>query len=77
MSEHNHELQAGMELIDEYGATIQIDDVHDDGSVSATEIREDGFQDEHEWSQEEVCNSLVDGNLETDDGRSHELVRNF
>jgi len=75
--EANHELEAGDELTDDYGATITIEAVHDDGSVSAHEEREDGFEDTHEWSEQEVCNALVDGQMERTDGKSHELVKSF
>lgn len=76
-NEINHTLKPGDELTDEDNATITIEDVHDDGSVSAREVREDGFEDEHEWSEEEICGALVDGNLTRTDGKSHELVKSF
>lgn len=76
MTQHNHELEAGMELIDDEGAIVTISGVRDDGGVYGYVVEGESEHD-FSWTEEEICGALVDGNLETEDGRSHELVKNF
>lgn len=72
----NHELEEEMELHDDHGSIFTVARVRDDGSVVAYAI--DGESEyEETWTEEEICTALVDGVLETPDGKSHELVDHF
>lgn len=86
MSEINHTLETGTELIDQNEDTrLIVEDVHDDGSI--TWVVEDDVQGEptrvklndtrETVTEEEIVTALVDGIVATPDGKSHELVKSF
>jgi len=76
--EHAHALKAGMELVDtNTGTEITVTEVDDDGSVTVLawfgERKKSEYTTET-WTEREANTGLSHGEIETTDGKSHELA---
>lgn len=80
--DHSHALAEGDVLFDDEGARLVVEEVYDDGSV--TWVVEDEYDGEptevklndtrETFDEGEIRRALVDGIVETEDGRSAELA---
>ncbi|WP_336345748.1 hypothetical protein [Halalkalicoccus ordinarius] len=71
----NHTLTPGTELVDEYGSTLTVDVIHEDGSLETTIVDANCPARRWEtWSREEICEALREGSLRTSDGTGPDLV---
>lgn len=72
----NHTLTPGTELVDEYGSTLTIDVIHEDGSLDTTVVDANGPARRPErWTRDRICNALREGSLRTSDGAGPGFVR--
>jgi hypothetical protein len=70
----SHTLAAGDELYDKTDASFTVTEVHDDGSVTLEIDDGKSIHRTATWDEDEVTTALTEGLLETNDGRSEELL---
>lgn len=72
----NHTLTPGTVLVDEYGSTLTVDVIHEDGSLETTVVDANCPARRPEtWTRDEICDALKEGSLRTSDGAGPDLVR--